>query len=235
MISRTTNSYSVREETGKRLRKAREEQKYSRNKLSNLLLESSKRPSDDGPLPDTIKQWEYGNNPISTDWIPSLCEVLHFEPSYLFGYTKYYYHEVTDICSCTGLSPSAIKALSILRDFGDMPIIDFDGSLLPIDVLSSLLSDSLFDNILANLALLSCDEAMKFLDVARETAMDQISDSPSIAAFSMLGVATPIEMLSSVIIAEFTEFVNHYTRDIASIRQSILKEKSHWTYLCEYY
>lgn len=101
----------VQDKMGKRLRAARGKRK--RPALVQLLKESPKAPVESKAEMTTerLKQWEYGNNPISHEWIPAICEVLNCDVGYLFGEYEEMRRELSDAHKTTGLSEESIKIL----------------------------------------------------------------------------------------------------------------------------
>ena len=97
---------TIRERIGKNLRSARERARLSRQDLVDALNESPKAPAQDMKL-ERLRQWEYGNNQISIDWIPALCDVLSCDIGYLFGEYPEHYRSIADIVTATGLSEMA--------------------------------------------------------------------------------------------------------------------------------
>ena len=71
---------SMQKTIGKRIQKAREVIPLGRQALCDRLNSNALRPNEEkssfGILPDRLKQWEYGNNPVSIEWFPALCDVL---------------------------------------------------------------------------------------------------------------------------------------------------------------
>lgn len=63
---------------------------------------------------ERLKQWEYGNNPISHEWIPAICEVLDCDIGYLFGEYDERKRELSDVSKTTGLSENAVRQLYLL-------------------------------------------------------------------------------------------------------------------------
>ena len=111
----TDDTRIVQNEMGERLRAARG--KTKRPALVRLLRESPKAPVESKAemTAERLKQWEYGNNPISHEWIPAICEVLDCDVGYLFGEYKERHRISADIAAETGLTESAIQKIHNLR------------------------------------------------------------------------------------------------------------------------
>lgn len=101
----------VQQKMGAQLKAARG--KIKRPALVQLLICNKKAPVESKAemTAERLKQWEYGNNPISLEWIPAICDVLRCDVGYLFGDYPEKTREISDICSITGLSPAAAKAI----------------------------------------------------------------------------------------------------------------------------
>ena len=75
----------VQQKMGAQLKAARG--KIKRPALVQLLICNKKAPVESKAemTAERLKQWEYGNNPISLEWIPAICDVLRCDVGYLFG------------------------------------------------------------------------------------------------------------------------------------------------------
>lgn len=97
---------------GYRLKAARGKE-ISRQKLVNILNSRDDRPvigDEKATLSlETLKKWEYGENPINIEWLPIICEVLSCDIGYLFGEYEEKQRETSDACKVTGLSESVIE------------------------------------------------------------------------------------------------------------------------------
>lgn len=113
---------------GNRIREAREGMNYSRSDFCNLL--SSERETQKPLMPDTLKQWEYGTNAVSIEWIPAICKVLDCDVGFLFAEYKCKHHETADASQVTGLSESAIEKLTTLYRLYGLDAIDLLSSLI---------------------------------------------------------------------------------------------------------
>lgn len=140
----------VQNKMGEQLRAARG--KTKRPALVQLLRESPKAPVESKAemTAERLKQWEYGNNPISLEWIPAICDVLDCDVGYLFGEYEEKKREFSDICAVTGLSEKAVWNLSQLKSvsrIGNEFYIDnvfckaFSEEETPIWVINSLVED----------------------------------------------------------------------------------------------
>lgn len=115
------DTYSMQKTIGDRIKKAREAIPLSRQALCDRLNSNALRPNEEkasnGILPDRLKQWEYGNNPVSIEWLPSLCDELGVDYGYLFGEYNEHTRVTADIAQGTGLSEKAIEKLVVLRNY----------------------------------------------------------------------------------------------------------------------
>ena len=111
---------------GSRVREARENKGLSRPEFARLLEQDIHAPVEGntyGLSINRLKQWEYGNNPVSLEWIPAICNVLECDVGYLFGDYAEKTRSISDIVDKTGLSPLAaenllkIKTIRNLRRF----------------------------------------------------------------------------------------------------------------------
>ena len=71
---------------GSRVREARENKGLSRPEFARLLEQDIHAPVEGntyGLSINRLKQWEYGNNPVSLEWIPAICNVLECDVGYL--------------------------------------------------------------------------------------------------------------------------------------------------------
>lgn len=116
---------------GSKLQAARGK-KISRQKLVDMLNSREDRPiirgKKDTLSPETLKQWEYGNNPINIEWIPVICEVLECDIGYLFGEYEEKRRETSDACKVTGLSEAVIERFR--REEGNYRKKQLEGVLL---------------------------------------------------------------------------------------------------------
>ena len=163
------NTRFVQDTMGAQLRKARG--KMKRPMMVQLLKENKKAPVESCAEMTTerLKQWEYGNNPISHEWIPAICDVLDCDTGYLFGEYEEKKREVSDICSITGLSSAAAKTI-----IGDK----YDGFWeTRIEALNFLLVSANFDNALHDIVMFKDAEKEAFsLERTREKAISSLSD-----------------------------------------------------------
>lgn len=132
------NTLFVQKMIGSRVREARENKGLSRPEFARLLEQDIHAPVEGntyGLSINRLKQWEYGNNPVSLEWIPAICNVLECDVGYLFGDYAEKTRSISDIVDKTGLSPLAaenllkIKTTSNGEDFW-AKIIDFLSFLL---------------------------------------------------------------------------------------------------------
>lgn len=141
------NNGSVKSVIGSRLQAARE---YRHIKRSDFCVAvSAIRALYNGDAlnqknefilnPDTLKQWELGNNKIDIEWIPYICRVLECDVSYLFGETLQETREKDDIYTATGLSREAVDNFSSIKKELLLPVLD------------SLLGNSLFIELLEHI------------------------------------------------------------------------------------
>ena len=101
----------MKELTGSRLQAARG--KISRQKLTDILNSREDRPvigDEKATLSlETLKKWEYGENPINIEWLPVICDVLGCDIGYLFGEYEEKRRETSDARTVTGLSEAVIE------------------------------------------------------------------------------------------------------------------------------
>lgn len=112
--------------TGSKLKDARGT--ISRQKLVNILNSREDRPvigNEKATLSiETLKKWEYGENPINIEWLPVICDVLGCDIGYLFGEYKQKRREVSDVCAVTGLSPGAVNAILYMTENGKKDVLN---------------------------------------------------------------------------------------------------------------
>lgn len=117
---------------GNQLTDARKKSRLSREKLAQKLNSHPLRPiTNDVPevmKQERIKQWEYGNNPISVEWIPAICDVLSCDVGYLFGEYKELTRAKSDVCFTTGLSQDAVDVLIGMKQAKDSRPISVETS-----------------------------------------------------------------------------------------------------------
>lgn len=93
---------------GARLRKAREDKNLSRQAFCNRINEREDRPIRKGEHEmlsiERLKKWEYGENPISLEWLPVICAALEVDYGFLFGEYPEHTRTASDIVAATGLS-----------------------------------------------------------------------------------------------------------------------------------
>lgn len=159
----------VQEKIGMQLRAARGDIK--RPALVQLLIKNKKAPveSKADMTVERLKQWEYGNNPISLEWIPAICDVLNCDVGYLFGDYPEKTREVSDICSITGLSSAAAKTI-----IGEK----YDGFRdTRIEALNFLLVSANFENALHEIVMFrDAEREAVELELAREKAISNLRD-----------------------------------------------------------
>lgn len=109
------NSDLLKRTVGRRLEDARKDKGLKRSILCELLSTDPAAPAPD-LSPETLKQWELGNNKINIEWIPSIKNVLGCDVGYLFGEYDCKTREINDAHDVTGLSHDAISRLKMLSD-----------------------------------------------------------------------------------------------------------------------
>lgn len=116
MTSGTNDTRIIKTIMGARLKKAREEARgglgLTRQELVDILNSREDRPVLNKKASisiETLKQWEYGNNPINVEWIPVICKVLDCDVGFLFGEYPEKRREISDACKFTGLSETVIE------------------------------------------------------------------------------------------------------------------------------
>ena len=159
----------VQQKMGAQLKAARG--KIKRPALVQLLICNKKAPVESKAemTAERLKQWEYGYNPISLEWIPAICDVLHCDVGYLFGDYPEKTREISDICSITGLSPAAAKAI-----IGDK----YDGFRdTRIEALNFLLVSANFENALHEIIMFKdAEREAVSLERAREKTISNLRD-----------------------------------------------------------
>lgn len=106
------NSNKVKKTVGWRLSAARKKEGLSRQLLCDTVNQLAEKDGRKSLLHEaTLKQWEYGNNPINIEWVPYLCAALHCDTGYIFGEYESRTRKVNDIREQTGLSECAILNL----------------------------------------------------------------------------------------------------------------------------
>lgn len=110
----------MKELTGSRLKAARDGIPGMRDKISRQKLVDTLNSREDRPVIgdkkaelslETLKKWEYGENPINIEWLPVICDVLDCDIGYLFGEYEERRRETSDACRITGLSEICIERL----------------------------------------------------------------------------------------------------------------------------
>ncbi len=100
---------------GKQIMEARNAIKLTRKtmaeRLSSNILAPIENKREAEFSQDRLKQWEYGNNPVPTEWIPAICDVLDVDVGYLFGDYEEHKRVAADIKKETGLSEESIQKL----------------------------------------------------------------------------------------------------------------------------
>lgn len=113
MTKGINDTKSTKAMVGSRIQAARG--KMSRQQLVDILNNREDRPvikdKKDTISLETLKQWEYGNNPVNLEWLPVICNVLSCDVGYLFGEYEEKQREISDVCAFTGLSEKAAKLL----------------------------------------------------------------------------------------------------------------------------
>ena len=135
----TDDTRIVQNKMGERLRAARG--KTKRPALVQLLRENPKAPvvSKAEMTAERLKQWEYGNNPISHEWIPAICDVLDCDVGYLFGEYKEKKREISDVCRTTGLNDDAVYFMAALNEENNFTYASV------LRAINALLSEERFD------------------------------------------------------------------------------------------
>lgn len=144
------DTISVQKITGERLRSAREYKHFKRPEFVEALSAHHLAPIENrkkGVLSvERLKQWEYGNNPISLEWLPAIFDVLDIDAGYLFGQYSEKNLYVSQAVKETGLSESAILSLREAQQ-------DFRKSVFDVPELSRLLVSGTFWEMVNRLAV----------------------------------------------------------------------------------
>lgn len=107
---------TVKTTIGERLLTARTKKKLRRKDFVDILnqyenIPVNKSNSQDFISEQRLKKWESGENPISLEWIPLICDALSCDIGYLFGSYEEDDFSTHKTCEYTGLSPEAVKKL----------------------------------------------------------------------------------------------------------------------------
>lgn len=137
---------SVKELTGSRLQAARG--KTSRQKLTDTLNSREDRPiigDEKATLSlETLKKWEYGENPINLEWLPLICDELDCDIGYLFGEYEEKRRKTSDVCASTGLeTPNADYLIMLQTVIKETPYSSYRHKFY-LDTVNSLLKSKLF-------------------------------------------------------------------------------------------
>lgn len=147
MTKGTYDTTYMKKLTGSRLKTARGaiphiRDKISRQKLTDILNSREDRPvigDEKGTLSlETLRKWEYGENPINIEWLPAICDTLDCDIGFLFGEYEERSRINADISAETGLSELAIQKLKRLH--ADYPEY--------ITIISALITNENFEYLL---------------------------------------------------------------------------------------
>ena len=120
IVNGIINTNSVKGIIGRRIRAARENTGMTRgqfvDKLNGLAIKLSGEEDVTLMTQERLKQWEYGKNAVSIEWIPLICNVLKCDVGYLFGEYSEKKREFADAHETTGLSEKAIRQLYLLHN-----------------------------------------------------------------------------------------------------------------------
>ena len=118
MTSGISDTRSVKNCIGNRLKQARKRKKLSQTQLCDMLSAHELAPiihDERASLqPGTYKKWEDGTNDFSFEWLPAIFSVLECDAGYLFGDYPEQKREASDMVQFTGLSEDAIWAMQKL-------------------------------------------------------------------------------------------------------------------------
>lgn len=122
----TNDTKTTKTIMGSRLKKARG--KLKRQELVDILNSREDRPVLNKKMAsisiETLKQWEYGNNPINVEWLPVICKALDCDIGFLFGEYEEKRREVSDVCAVTGLSPGAVNFIQYMTENGKKDVLN---------------------------------------------------------------------------------------------------------------
>ena len=104
---------------GARLKAARGDKGVSRQEFCDAINTCADRPTRRNKLDELslerLKKWEYGENPVDLEWLPTICSVLQIDVGYLFGEYEEHTRVISDISAETGLSSDAVTYLQTFK------------------------------------------------------------------------------------------------------------------------
>lgn len=136
-----------------RLKQAREQRGYTIQALVDRIDQDPNRPELKKSFKyDRYKGWEYGQNAIPIEWIPTLCRNLECDSGYLFGEYDELTRELSDIYTATRLTETAVKNIRKLDRFGNRHFeVRIYGKLSMRELLSSIIEDDRLTELLYSL------------------------------------------------------------------------------------
>ena len=123
MTSGIDDTNTMKKIIGQRLTKVRKARGLTRQGAVDTLNENSHAPSFKCRKLlgiETYKKWEYGENPVDIEWIPSICEVYSCDVGYLFGNYEEFTKELAKIKADTGLEQETASVLRSIKYRSDM-------------------------------------------------------------------------------------------------------------------
>ena len=136
------NSDSVKKGLGTKIKEARG--KMSRESLVDALNACEAHPYEpkrkEGLTVDRLKQWELGNNAVTIEWLPAICQVLDVDIGYLFGEYPEKKRVISDVVKVSGLTENAVEVLIRLTNKKQIRAYS--------DLLSCIISDPDFEYFL---------------------------------------------------------------------------------------
>lgn len=167
--------------TGSRLKAARG--KTSRQKLVDTLNKREDRPvigDEKATLSlETLKKWEYGENPINIEWLPAICAVLGCDTGFLFGAYEEYTIDRQQIRDKTKLSKKAVDWL--LKNKSENPhLVQTLNELFEYDGIADALFSSIFNFAMSHYSNVIVSDTIRHT----ERRMD-LAESKQILKFSV--------------------------------------------------
>ena len=166
---------------GERIRQARKELGWSQDKLIEQL---QNRQAGIGRT--TLSAIESGKKDaldhVSLSALCAMCDLFDCDMGYLLGEYEEKHRVAAEVCDATGLSETAVQRLFAAMSFSKNPSSAFTkDSVLPIDILSNLLSDGEFWRVINNLFLWTTPESKWFMD-SYDSENAYLRDAEGVAA-----------------------------------------------------
>ena len=119
---------------------------------------------------------------LSISTLCAMCDLFDCDMGYLLGEYEEKHRVAAEVCDATGLSETAVQRLFAAMSFSKNPSSAFTkDSVLPIDILSNLLSDGEFWRVINNLFLWTTPESKWFMD-SYDSENAYLRDAEGVAA-----------------------------------------------------